>query len=442
MILALAILALASQQPSPQGLAVAELENGLRLRVDEIPSASHVCVLLGVRTGDRHMPTVGRGMVELYAAAMDATLLRASDRQAEVQVRGTTLLVLQTVPVVALPEVLAGLRDLLAGPLPLDRDGFALARARARLAADDATQVFPGLILGDRARRLLLPERYPATPRPEEISDLSRSDFERWQRQRLRSDSSFVFILGGISRSAGENLIGEYFAGLPMRFPVAAALAEHSIGRQRPDPPKNSSHRQVLAPFVTLAVPAPRGGSPDGLAFAVGMAVLAGRAAFEFETYRAGEARAGFPFLDYNLAQQGDVALINRRGFNGDETAEVVAEIRSLIEPVLEYGLGRAEVQRAAKGLAAGLRLPPYSRATQQQMRRLWRWLYTKALVLAAYELSAWPRDLCERLESVQVADVNRVLRRQLAPDRSLWLSLEPAARPEHPVSAGQARSL
>ena len=55
--------------------------------------------------------------------------------------------------------------------------------------------------------------------------------------------------------------------------------------------------------------------------------------------------------------------------------------------------------------------------------------LYTKALVLAAYELHDWPENLCERLESVQAEEVNRIMRRQLAPDRSRWLMLEPADR-------------
>ena len=68
-------------------------------------------------------------------------------------------------------------------------------------------------------------------------------------------------------------------------------------------------------------------------------------------------------------------------------------------------------------------------------MRRLWRILYTKAMVLGAYEIWVWPRDLCDRLKNVQAEQVNRVLRRQMAPARSLWLSLEPVPRQKLPVS-------
>lgn len=429
MILALTTLALAL----PQSLEVQQLGNGLRFRVDEIPSASHVCVLWGLRTQDQQDPLASRGLIEIYAAGLQALLHSSPDRQASMRIQGTTLLVLQTVPVAAVVEVLRGIRARLAGPLPLGRDGFALARARARLQADDATQVFPGPILKDRAGRLLGSGEFHATALPEEIHRQDLAGLLAWQSQRISAGRSFVFLLGGISDPEGQVLIREHFADLRVT-PRANAVPAAVATRELPLPPLHSSHRQVLAPFVSLAVPAPPSQSPDRLAFAVGMAVLRQHAAFEFGAYRAGEARAGFPFLDYDFARQDGVALLNRRGIDGDQTAEVVAEIRGLYQRTLEHGFSPGQVQRAARSLAVRLRLPPYSLTTQQDMGRLWRMLFTKALVLAGYEVWGWPRDLCQRLESVQVEDVNRVLREQMSEENSRWLSLEPIMRREQSI--------
>ncbi|MHC5063197.1 MAG: peptidase M16 family protein [Planctomycetota bacterium] len=423
-------------QPEPSsGLSMSSLENGLRFRIDSVSGASHVCAVLGIRAGSDSDPVGRSGCAQVFAAALQARLEQAEDRQAEVQVRDSGLLVVRTLPVGELPQVLASFRELLAGPLELSEDEFALARAKARLIADDETEVYPGRVLHWRAQALLASGNAPALPvcgLPDEIHALSSSEFAAWQRQELRSDRSFVLLLGGGEPQENEALLRRELADLS----AAGTSLSAASGRQARQESEKGTHQWILAPFVSRALAAPGTVLEDELAFAVAMSLLSKRTAFEFGKFRSGEARARFPFLDYDFVAGQGFALINRRGFDGDQSARVVQEIENFLRPIREYGFTEREVAAARKSLAAMRRIPPFSDQTLGSMRRIWRILYTKALVLAAYELNGWPEDLCQRLENVQAADVNRVLQQALEPQRSPWLILEPAGR-QAPVKKG-----
>ncbi len=431
MIAALALLPLLFQQLPAEpaaGSRMSELANGMRYRIDSVRDASHVCAVLGIRAGSDSDPIGRSGCAQVYAAALNARLPRADNRQAEVQVRASGLLLFRTVPREELPAVLESFRALLHEPLELSADEFALARAQARLLADDETERYPGRLMHWWARTALFVEEGASRPVcgvPAEIHALRPAELTAWQQQEIRADRAFVLLLGGGERSENESILRREFSSLTRGTSVAAAAG----ARQQEEPLLRGSHQWIDAPFVSLALPAPRGELADELAFAVAMSLLNKRTAFEFDKFRGNEARAGFPFLDYNFIEEQGFALINRRGFDGDPSARVEKEIENFLAPIRQYGFTEREVAEARSSLAAMRRIPPFPEQTLNAMRRLWRMLYTKALVLAAYELNDWPEDLCERLENVQAAAVNRVLQQALDPRRSRLLILEPAER-------------
>jgi hypothetical protein len=403
---------------------------GGRYRIDPIPGAGQVSVWLTLGLGSDHDPAGQPGLARVVGEVLRGELPAATpQRPVEVLVTDRATMVGVLLEPAELGPLLDAVGRWLEGRLALDDDGLAKAAGRALLRADDEAAVLPGPMLRERAEAILFagePIARPAAGQAERIRALGAAAIRAGFARACHPSRASLVLVGAVAADDGE-LRGALARALaPAERPAAAcppvAAADEEVGG-----PAETLSARVDAPFVAVGLAAPRWGEADYLPFLVGMEVLRARAAGTFQALRGGEVRAEFPPVGYDFLRMPRAAFVGRRGRDGDPVEAPAAEIESLLAGLRAGGAELPEIQSARAILLGTLDLPPLRPELREVVERHPVVLHQRGYVVACYGLHGWPADLRQAVGSVPHAEVDRLLARVLAPERTRRVALRPA---------------
>lgn len=408
------------------GLREDRLNNGLRVMRVEIPKATEVSVALAVPVGWRHDPPGQTGLAEVMRWWIGMAQRELPDAaQFHVVVQPRLTLLWYTGPQRLLAQRIAFLVALLGGQLPVSADDHALASGRARRFADDHAWLYPGSVIAQRARRLVLAgtaDGRQSLGIPQEIATVSRATV--LARRTCYGPRGACLVLIGDPAEAWPGLLQSLrdVAGSHGR-------AESRVHDSAPPAPEREIHPRVSGPYVAAVVGAPEPTDPDFLPFSVGAAVLRSIAAQELPD-RGSEWQARSPLVAYDYWEDARLLILTRRGRDGADPRQPASELRTLLELATRDAVVAARLEAARRGVASTLETPPYRSHSSP-------YLVVRARYLATAGCLGWPLDLGSRAAGVTGEQVGRVLRERLAADRLRWLELRP-----DPASPRAARTL
>lgn len=304
----------------------------------------------------------------------------------------------------------------------LDHDGGALALARAALAIDDATWLYPGLVLQHRARHALLGAASPA----DVTTGASARDWfdENALRLALRTHPPVgVVVLGAASTALQQAAVARQpaLAVPPPRPGNEPVLLPPGV---RPPGRLDEPHGRIDGPYVAAAALAP--GRADWPAFALGIEVARSRAERRFQS-RGDEALARAPAVGWSWLRGDPIAVFCRRGLDAGAPAAVRQELQDLLDDLRERAPTAPELEQAVAVLQQELALPPWSDPVRQGLAAVPSSLPARAAAL----LVAADRELqpgVAQLPALSPSTVQAALRAALAGDRIWWGGLVPAS--------------
>ncbi len=332
-------------------------------------------------------------------------------------------------------HVMARLEHLFAGqfdheavnPTGLTEDESAMAIGRARLAADDELNVYPGPMLEVRAHAALAPDQPSGSAwrgDPVRMAALGGQDLSSGLRAMATPHDAWLVVLGDFDTAAVFACLERLASGRNLAVDASSRVA-HSPAQTTHDTWEPvASHDRVDGPFVTAAV---RLSNPDGWSDVLAMTALRGAISRRFETYRGQEVNARFPFLAFDPLRGDAVACINRRGVNGSSLDNVRREIQELLDDVAEHGIPDAALTSARKAWVARLQPPPFSDAICESLQRAPAGFEARAgsLARAGYRgLLASPG-----IDDVTDAEVTQACRAALRAARIGWFALLPTGQ-------------
>ncbi len=411
----------ASRPDSIPSLGYVQLANGFAHKVLALPSAKEVAVVLAVGCGYEHDPERATGLARALATML--RLQETGDDRLQVRTVGRATLLGGVFAPERLPEKLARFATLLTGRLPAAEEAAVVAIARARLEADDDTEIVPGPVLEMRARRVLL----AGTPGGRQVLGVpAQMNFTPEQlaarfAAAWRPDNAHLVVLGAVDEGRVREAIAKHFGPLERGGAPPARCVHDPL----PPPPEEAPLARLDAPFVSAGLVGPRCGEPDWLPFLIAAEVLRVRALQAFREPRGGELQARFAPLAFDYWDGGTLVLVNRRGRNGDAAAEPRSEIRALLARFHGEGPRPEELAQATLSVARALWLPPYGDA-EPLLAKEPRLLLGRAVTLAMARVEGWPADTNHLTGRIRAPEVMDVIARRFQPAAWRWFVLLP----------------
>lgn len=418
---------LPAQPPAADSaLGFEALGNGLRFRCVRVPGVTGVCAVLAWRVGADHDPVGATGLAAAVGEAIRRTQVELPPaKRCSVAVSGRRTMFTGVAESHDLAALMARLREVLAGELPIDDDLAVRAAGGAALEADSEINILPGTALRWMVCRSLLagtPAGRQGIGVPEELKQLEPSVLRARYEQLYTPRNALLVMCGGIAEATMEEALRGALEDLPAGAHAAPEPAVHdSLG----PPPSSNTLDRVMAPYVTLALRAPDPTDADYLPFAVAMTVVDARATRVMRIDRGREVWGRFPRVFFDYAEGGRIALINRRARDGEGADGPRAEIQGLVDGLHEHGARPEEIAKAVELVARRLRLPPYPEPAAGTTMSA-RGLYGLASTLVVAEILGWPRDLADRVRALPPSRIDAVLRAALAPADRRWFELVP----------------
>jgi predicted Zn-dependent peptidase len=408
-------------QAASQELAAQTMSNGLRVLAVQVDKVDKVSLALALPVGWRHDPAGQTGLAELLRWWIRlAQRDQDESHQFLVTARPDHTMIWYTGPKKFFTKRLQFLERVLAADLSGDADLHAVASGRARLLADDHVWLVPGKIIRQKAWRTLsasAPLGRQHYGIPQEMKRLTADTI----RQRLRSHygpTGAVLVLIGDFRDLRLADVQQRFA----RIPARAADRSPQVHDSAPSFEPSSPHERVDGPYVSAAVLAPLPSDPDFLAFVLGVTVLRSQAQIRFGAQRGNEWKADFPYLAFRYWEGDRLVFVNRRGHNASSAKQPRQEIEGLLEVLRTRDVRERELTAARREVANILAEPPFDQASGPLLA-----VRARRLAMSLC-LADWPLDLVSRLENVTSAEIDRALRKFLAPERLRWFELTPTA--------------
>ncbi|MEO2237582.1 MAG: hypothetical protein ABGW95_05020, partial [Candidatus Poseidoniia archaeon] len=395
------------------------LANGLRLLKVDVAEAAEVSIAPALPVGWQHDPKGRTGCAEVMRWLLTVAQKDVPESQRlKVAVRPRMTLLWHSGPRRDAVDRLAFVEKVLAGRIDVTPDDLAVALGRARLESDDHSWLFPGSVIRQKAWREVWrgqPGGRQSLGIASEIASLDAVALQNRLRQHYGCTEAALVVIG--NPAAKEWQAFRTKLEKLLRTAGAPPLVIHDTA---PTLEAEAPHDRIDGPFVTAAWHTLSPTAADYLPFVVGMLALRTEASREFGGYRGMEWRALFPFVSFEYWKDDSLVRVNRRGLNGSTVADTRAEIEQFLRRIRRAGLRRGALDAARIEVANTVAVPPYASAAGP-------YLSVRARYVATALCLEWPMDAAERVGKVELAEVNRVLREHLAPDRVHWFALRPA---------------
>jgi zinc protease len=196
---------------------------------------------------------------------------------------------------------------------------------------------------------------YGVIPTAESIAAVTRSEVERFYRERYRASRAVVTLVGDLDRESAKALAESLTSRLPpgdqgdVRPPPAVPGARGEVEKL----PRPSAQSHIL-----MGVPALARDDPDYFSLFVGNYVLGG-GGFVSRLYKELREKRGYAYSAYSyflpLAGRGPFLLgLQTRN---DQAQEALAQARSVLEQFIAHGPTKQELAAAQRGLVGGFPL-------------------------------------------------------------------------------------
>ncbi len=415
-----AVEVLAAQQP--EGAAFATLPSGHELAVAVVKGQGADALAVAWPHPTASRPEARRGLAHaaalFRARAADLVLPPGAMTSFEVGEDATVFAVVLDGEALRLAPRWIGALAAAAAAVPAAADGLAVALARAALAADDAEWLYPGEIFASAARRAFGFASLRGSAA--ELQNLPPATFAAALASPPAAPLRVAIVGGGTSRDA----VAEALAAIAV---ATVAAGQESVAASAPNAavvlpaPEWLPHPRVDAAYCAAAVAAPRA----DIRFALGIAVLRGRADSQFGDNRGRESLARAPFVQFDGLQGDPIVLFCRRS-RGALVDSARGEITSLLDGMLTVPPSGEELRRAQSLLLAEWAVPPWSPVQAQLLAEVPPAMRARATALCWLRLRSLDGVVTAAITQATPETVHAAVAPCLAPARRWWTGLVP----------------
>jgi len=311
----------------------------------EVPGATRTALAVRWNHGfdDDRADECGAARVLAECRLLRARAAAAGPHDSGLQVHGDASVVFVVVAAADWQRGLSFVQALLDDASPLADDDLALAVARTALAADDAAWLYPGPVLGSRARQALLagtPGARAVAGTAAAVQALGPERVRELLRQPVAVACVAVGAVPEALRSAGASMPP---CAVAERGPAGPA----PVGQPGTETGFPTNPR-IDAPFVAAAFRVP---APDRLpAFALGLEVARMRAVRSMPP-RGEEGLGLAPVVGWSWLAGDPVVLFCRRAKNGGAPDAARAELEGFLSDLRARPPSAAELDAARRSL-------------------------------------------------------------------------------------------
>ncbi len=401
---------------------VQRLPSGLQWEHVQVSGSGEVAVALLLPTGFQQDPQGRNGLAEVLAFALAMAQQDQAGKAFQVEALATGTMLWQSFSLAELAGRLGFLLQVLQGELALTADQLAMVLGRARLAADDATWLYPGPMLRQMARQQCM--QAPPLGRAEELEGLTLADLQQRLRNAYGPQGAWLVSIGDMDSDAWQSKLSKAMSGLTSRPSTSQSFTAKPMQVAQGKAELSRQHPRLQAPYVAAALMTPAAQDADYPAFLLAVTALRYAAFDRFSQsgMLALQAQAKAPFLHFRVWDGDSLLVLHRRGVDGVAVALPEKQLRRLLTDLARDGVPEHRLPGFRHELRSTLALPPYKDRGRLQLEM-------RVRVLAFARQQGWPADLDRRLAQVEAEQINRVLRQYLAPERFCWLRLLPQAQ-------------
>lgn len=396
-----------------------QLANGVKLYLKEDHELPLVDLTLMIKGGSIHDPLNKTGLSQLFADALEtggAGRLSPAQLEAELEAMAAVLSVSSSAYCYEinlslhqrdLPRGIAILADLLRRPR-FDKERLELSRQQMmdgiRRQDDD-----PGSIAGRLLAEAVFPGHpFGASPKIAEVENITRGDLLALQRRYFHPENLWIAVSGAVSKDELVRLLqqnlGDWPAGGSSPAPLPALPST-------PDGRILVVDKTIPQTTILMGHQGISKDNPDMYALRVANYILGG-GGFNSRMMREIRSDRGLAYSVYSYFRIGrelPEAFVAGSETKTGSTAEVVTLMRRLIQQLIERPVSEAELALAKQSLINSF-VFAFSDTHSIVSRR------------ARLDFYHYPEryleDYQQKLAAVTVADVQRVARRYLHPDR------------------------
>jgi zinc protease len=395
------------------------LPNGMRLIVVENRALPLARVDLHVRSGSAQDPADRLGTAELVASLLD----KGTERRTAVEIAETIEGVGGTLSASADRDDVTVRVGVLSDQLPLAFDLLSdvalrpafpageLETMRGRqLSALQAAMGNPGFLAGRAFSRVVYGDRHPygTSQTPETVRALGREDLVRFHRAHFTPGNALLVVSGDVTPERARELAARYFGDWSGGAPASGAVPAPGM----PDATRiHLVHRPgSVQTNILVGHPALTPDNPDYYAVQVLNMVLGAGNNSRLEQVLREQRAWTYSARSAFTRPRGTGVYQANTEVRTEVTDSAAAELLAQLRRIRDEAPTAAEVEAAKAFLTAsfpGRLETPVQVASQLATTRL--------LGLPAEHLTGYP----ERIRAVTVADLQRVAREYLHPDRA-----------------------
>jgi len=404
----------------PDARPAQTLANGVVVELEEVARTPDVALAM-LWTPGASGDDVGReGWAALRARWM-ASRLNALNREAaegaqgRVEVFASGVLLTWHGDAASCASVLDAVKGWIEDPA-IAADELALARAAARLAADDVGAYYPGAVLRQRAAVGLLGQALGRAPegRPEALAAMGEDDLVAALRDA--GGPRRVAMVGGVGGAARQTLLQRVaHLAAPGIAPGPAAAPPGPRADEPPLAVREGGHGRLAAVYAVLPVVAPPPGTAEYLAFAAAAEVVRLRAWQRLPAASPQATAARLPQVAFAPDLGDRLLFVGRRGGEFEAPAAVRASLAAFAEQLEAFEPSLAEWDDARRALAGRLwgrrpESPQFGggalgpmlavRARALALSAHWGWVESDLRGLTEADLSTAFADFCGRVRA------------------------------------------